>query len=57
LPFKRNLQRYTEARGAAASWVIWANATMWPALETSGGKCDLNNLFGPVVGLLHHSRG
>lgn len=38
-----------EARGAAASWVVWANATMWPALEASGGKCNLENLFGPVV--------
>lgn len=41
-----------EARGAAASWVIWANATMWPALETSGGKCNLENLFGPVEAIL-----
>ena len=41
-----------ESRGAAASWVIWANATMWPALETSGGKCNLENLFGPVDAIL-----
>ena len=37
---------------AAASWVIWANATMWPALETSGGKCNLENIFGPVDAIL-----
>merc|ERR1712028_94939 len=37
-----------EARGAAAAWVMWANATMWPALEGSRGKCDMNALFGPV---------
>jgi glutathione S-transferase len=41
-----------EARGAAASWVLWANATMWPALEGSGGKCNLDNLFGPVDTIL-----
>jgi glutathione S-transferase len=41
-----------EQRGAAASWVIWANATMWPALEASRGKGDLDALFGPVDQLL-----
>ena len=41
-----------EARGAAASWVIWANATMWPALETSRGQCDMQALFGPVDAIL-----
>ena len=41
-----------EARGAAAAWVIWANATMWPALEHSRGKCDMNALFGPVDAIL-----
>ena len=44
-----------EARGAAASWVIWANATMWPALETSRGRCDLDALFGPVDEILGRS--
>jgi glutathione S-transferase len=37
-----------EARGEAAAWVIWANATMWPALEASRGKCNLDNVFGPI---------
>lgn len=41
-----------EARGAAASWVIWANATMWPALEMTRGKCDMDSLFGPVDEIL-----
>ncbi|EEH54628.1 uncharacterized protein MICPUCDRAFT_60783 [Micromonas pusilla CCMP1545] len=44
-----------EARGAAAAWVIWANATMWPALETSRGKCDMQGLFGPVEDILGRS--
>ena len=25
---------------------------MWPALETSGGKCNLENIFGPVDAIL-----
>lgn len=41
-----------EQRGAAASWVIWANATMWPALESSRGKGDMQALFGPVDAIL-----
>ena len=41
-----------EARGAAAAWVIWANATCWPKLEASRGKCDLHALFGPVDAIL-----
>ena len=41
-----------EARGEAAAWIIWANATMWPALEASRGKCNLENLFGPVDAIL-----
>jgi len=41
-----------EARGAAAAWVIWANATMWPALEGSRGQCDMSALFGPVDAIL-----
>lgn len=41
-----------EARGEAAAWVIWANATMWPALEASRGKCNLDNVFGPVDAIL-----
>ena len=41
-----------ERRGAAASWVIWANATMWPALEASRGQCDMESLFGPVDAIL-----
>jgi len=41
-----------ESRGAAAAWVIWANATMWPALEGSGGRCDMAALFGPVDAIL-----
>ena len=41
-----------EARGAAAAWVMWANATMWPALEGSRGRCDMTALFGPVDAIL-----
>ena len=45
-----------EARGAAAAWVIWANATMWPALEGSRGKCDMGALFGPVDDILSQQK-
>ena len=45
-----------EARGAAAAWVIWANATCWPKLEESRGKCDLNGLFGPVDAILEKQK-
>jgi len=45
-----------EARGAAAAWVMWANATMWPALEGSRGKCDMDALFGPVDDILGKQR-
>lgn len=45
-----------EARGAASAWVIWANATMWPALEGSRGQCDMNALFGPVDRILEKQK-
>lgn len=41
-----------EQRGAAASWVVWANATFWPAVVGGSLTQKLPTLAGPVNELL-----
>ena len=41
-----------EQRGLAASWVLWANATFWPAMEGGNRAAALPGLLGPLDALL-----